>query len=136
MTAVYLQLFNCLSTLKFWFLVISLTWIVFPVDNSLRFFALALCRCSVILFQIKYLFTHSYLWLQLITVLFYVGRNKYPCSHLTKDAGYVLFLIFTQYKHYSKIMLMNTAMKWGSLNLLDFFRSFNWLIKAKDEWLS
>lgn len=134
MTAVYLQLFNCLSTLKFWFLVISLTWIVFPVDNSLRFFfALALCRCSVLLFQIKSLFTHSYLWLQFC---FYVGRNKYLCSHLTKDAGYVLFLIFTQYKHYSEIMLMNTALKWVSLNLLDFFRSFNWLIKAKDEWLS
>lgn len=52
------------TTLKFWFLVISLTWIVNSVDNSLRFFALALCRCSVLLFQIKSLFTHSYLWLQ------------------------------------------------------------------------
>lgn len=133
MTAVYLQLFNCLSTLKFWFLVISLTWIVFPVDNSLRFFRSCFMSmfCSTISNKIS-----VYALLFMITVLFYVGRNKYLCSHLTKDAGYVIFLIFTQYKHYSKIMLMNTAMKWGSLNLLDFFRSFNWLIKAKDEWLS
>lgn len=133
MTAVYLQLFNCLSTLKFWFLVISLTWIVFPVDNSLRFFRSCFMSmfCSTISNQIS-----VYALLFMITVLFYVGRNKYLCSHLTKDAGYVLFLIFTQYKHYSEIMLMNTAMKWVSLNLLDFFRSFNWLIKAKDEWLS